>query len=241
MSCRQTLQSWTPKSIFHLRQPLSEVESRSILARRLSSRLEGAPVRLVDTDLKRTQSVKSSRLVNPSVVTHLKVNIIMRIRIRDNLPIHPRNPTLANLIRILLDIRIPCPRRQRIPRRAVVVRSVEVAHPPLLHHQLLAGVLRLLHNGLEFRLRQVAEAVGMDCDHVEGRAGEVRFLDGGVDVGGAAGSDEDVGAALEVSFDGAGDVALPFCEIVGVFLFLLTFLLLVLMAFKERDDLHFRA
>jgi hypothetical protein len=37
---------------FHLRQPLSEVESRSILARCLSSRLEGAPVRLVDTDLR---------------------------------------------------------------------------------------------------------------------------------------------------------------------------------------------
>jgi hypothetical protein len=81
----------------------------------------------------------------------------------------------------------------------------------------------------------------VDCDHVEGCAGEVGFLDGGVNVGGAAGRYEDVGAALEVSFDGAGDVALPFCEIVGVFLFLSTFLLLVLMAFKERDDLHFRA
>jgi hypothetical protein len=143
----------------------------------------------------------------------------MRIRIGNHLPIQPRNPRLANLIRILLDIRIPRTRRQRIPLRAIIVGGVEVAHPPLLHHQLLAGGLRLLHDRLQFRLGQIVEAVGVDCDHVDGRAGEVGvFLDGGVDVGGAAGRDEDVGAALEVAFDGARDVALPFGEVVGVFL-----------------------
>jgi hypothetical protein len=225
----------------NLRQPLGEVESRSVLARRLSSRLESTPVRLVDTDLKRNQLVNSHLSEDTTSTTHLKVIIIVRVRVRDNLPIHPRNPALANLIRVLLDVSIPCPRRQRIPRRAVVVRSVEVAHAPLLHHQLLAGVLRSLHDGLEFGLRQVAETVGVDGDHVEGCAGEVGFLDRGVDVGGAAGGDEDVGAALEVAFDGAGDVALPVCEGVGVFLCLLVFQVLVLMTLEESADLHSHA
>ena len=50
----------------------------------------------------------------------------------------------------------------------------------------------------------------MNCDYVEGGAGEVGVLDGGGEVRGAAGGDEDVGAALEVGFDGGGDGALPF-------------------------------
>jgi hypothetical protein len=136
-------------------------------------------------------------------VTHLIVILIMRIRIRDNLPVHPRNPRLTNLIRILLDISIPRTRRQRISFGAVVIRSVEVAHPPLLHHELLSSVLRLLHDRLQFALSQVTEAVGVDCDDIQGGAGEVGFLHRGVHVGGAAGGDEDVGAALEVVFDGA--------------------------------------
>ena len=143
----------------------------------------------------------------------------MRISIRDNLPIHPRNARLADLIRILLDISIPCTSRQRISRRTVVVEGIEVTHPPLLHHQLLAGGLGFLHDGLEFGLGQVVETVGVDGDDVDCGAGEVGvFLHGGVDVRGAAGCDEDVGAALEVAFDGARDVALPFGESVGVFL-----------------------
>jgi hypothetical protein len=43
----------------------------------------------------------------------------------------------------------------------------------------------------------------VDCDDIQGGAGEVGFLHRGVHVGGAAGGDEDVGAALEVVFDGA--------------------------------------
>jgi hypothetical protein len=163
-----------------LREPLGEVESRSVLASDLSSRLESTPVRLVDADLKRNSISKSSSPPQNerSVITNLIIILIMRIRIWNHLPIQPRNPRLANLIRILLDIRIPRTRRQRIPLRAVVVGSVEVAHPPLLHHQLLAGGLRLLHDRLQFRLGQVVEAVSVDCDHVDGRAGEVGvFLD----------------------------------------------------------------
>lgn len=100
----------------------------------------------------------------------------MRISIGDNLPIHPRNPCLADLIRILLNIRISRAGRQRAPLGTIIVRRIKVTHPPLLHHELLAGALGLLHVRLQFALGEVADAVGVNGDHVEGRAREVGVL-----------------------------------------------------------------
>ena len=135
----------------------------------------------------------------------------MRIRIRNDLPVHPRNPRLTNTIRILLNFRIPSRSRKRRPLRTIVIGSVKVAHSPFLHDQLLACFLRFLDVGCEGIFGQVADAVGVDCDYVESRAGEVGVLDGGCEVRGAAGGDENGGAALQVGFDGGGDGALPFC------------------------------
>lgn len=135
----------------------------------------------------------------------------MQIRIGDNLPVHPRYPRLTDLVRVLLDIGISRRSRERRPAVANIVGGVEVAHPPFLHDQLLARFLRFLDVGRELVFGQVADAVGVDGDHVERGAGEVGVGSGGREVGGSAGGDEDVGAGLEVGFDCTGDVALPFC------------------------------
>ena len=135
----------------------------------------------------------------------------MWVCVWDNLPVHPRNSRLADLVCVLLDIRISRRSRERRTAVADVVGGVEVAHPPFLHYQLLARFLRFLDVGCEGIFGQVADAVGVDCDYVESRAGEVGVLDGGCEVRGAAGGDENGGAALQVGFDGGGDGALPFC------------------------------
>lgn len=146
----------------------------------------------------------------------------MWVCVWDNLPVHPRNSRLADLVCVLLDIRISRRSRERRTAVADVVGGVEVAHPPFLHYQLFAGFLRFLDVGREDVFGQVTDAVGVDCDHVERCAGEVGVGRGGGEVGGSAGGDEDVGAGLEVGLDCAGDGALPFCEGVGVFLWIVS-------------------
>ena len=146
----------------------------------------------------------------------------MRVCIGDNLPVHPRNARLADLVRVLLDIRISRRGGERRTAIAHVVGGVEVAHSPFLHYQLFARFLRFLNVWREDVFGQVPDAVGMDCDHVERRAGEVGVGGGSREVGCSAGGDEDVGAGLEVPFDCTGDVALPFCEGVGVSLLIVS-------------------
>jgi hypothetical protein len=68
----------------------------------------------------------------------------MRVCVRDNLPIHPRNTCLADVVCVLLDIGVSCCNREGGSFWAVVVGSVEVAHAPFLHDELLAGLLCFL-------------------------------------------------------------------------------------------------
>ena len=97
----------------------------------------------------------------------------MWVRVRENLPVHPRNARLADAVCIFLDISVSRRSRERRAAVAVVVGRVKVAHPPFLHDQLFACFLRFLDVRLESVFGQVADAVGVDCDHVERGAGEV--------------------------------------------------------------------
>ena len=97
----------------------------------------------------------------------------MWVRVRENLPVHPRNARLADAVCVLLDISVSRRSGERRAAVAVVVGGVEVAHSPFLHDQLFACFLRFLDVRLESVFGQVADAVGVDCDHVERGAGEV--------------------------------------------------------------------
>lgn len=112
-------------------------------------------------------------LVQRQKLAYLVVVAIMRVRIGDDLPVHPRNSGLADVVGVLLDIGVSSCSGERCTAFAVVVGSVVVAHSPFLHDELLACFLRFLDVGRKLVFGQVADAVGMDCDHVERRAGEV--------------------------------------------------------------------
>jgi hypothetical protein len=139
-----------------LQQPLAEVERRVSLASSKTSRLERRPIHIIDTDF-----------VVPTV---------MRVRIRENLPVEPRDTSSVDLARPSLDIVVARTRAERRTTIAVVVRSVSVASTPLLHDELLATVLGLGDIFVELRGREVTNTVGVDGNHVEGGAGEVCVL-----------------------------------------------------------------
>ena len=73
----------------------------------------------------------------------------MWIGVGNNLPVHPRNPCLANTIRVLLDIRISSRSGKRCSLGTIVVGGVEVAHSPFLHDELFPCVLGFRDVGLE--------------------------------------------------------------------------------------------
>jgi hypothetical protein len=135
----------------------------------------------------------------------------VRVSVRDDLPVHPRNAGLTDNVRIFLDVGVSGRCRQCITRRAVVVGSVEVAlsraegtsqqsvsdvfldsilstyHSPFLHDQLLPCILRLLHIWQEFVLVKVSNPVGVDRNHVERITRKVRIRCRGCEVRRTAG------------------------------------------------------
>jgi hypothetical protein len=122
----------------------------------------------------------------------------VRVGVREHLPVEPREPGGGDALGPLLDVRVARVRVEHAALRAVVVLGVEVARAPvrhrrlsalradaraswvdgpLLHDELFAGRLRLLHVRLERGGREIAWAVGVQRDHVEPRALEPRVLD----------------------------------------------------------------
>jgi len=59
---------------------------------------------------------------------------------------------------------------------AIVVRVVIVACTPLLHDKLLASVVGLVDECLEFQSIEVAHTVDMDSNHIECATGEIYIL-----------------------------------------------------------------
>jgi hypothetical protein len=166
----------------------------------------------------------------------------MRVSVRNNLPVHPRNASLADDVRVLLDIGISGRCRQSITRWAIVVGSVEVAlsrakgtskqfvsdifsgsilstyHSPFLHDELLSCILGLLYIWQELILVEVSNPVGVDRNHVERITRKVRIWRRGCEVGCTACRNQDIGPTLEVALDCASNIALPLHQCVLVLL-----------------------
>ena len=135
---------------------------------------------------------------------------IVRIRIRNDLPIHPRHSCRADLIGVVLDVVVSRTGRQSIALGTVVVRRVKVTHSPFLHHKLLASILGFLDVWVKSLLGQISSAISMNRNHIESAAREVAVLDGGGEIRASASGDENVGAAFEIVLDRTGYFALPF-------------------------------
>jgi hypothetical protein len=106
---------------------------------------------------------------------YLIVVAIVRVSVRDDLPVHPWNASLTDVVRVLLDVSVSSGSRQSITLGAVVVGGVVIAQSPFLHDELLARILRFLDVRREGVFGKIAESVCMDRNHVERGARQVRI------------------------------------------------------------------
>lgn len=90
----------------------------------------------------------------------------MRVLVRENLPIHPRDPSLTNIISPGLDVPVAIARGVAAVTVLILVRVV-VAHPPFLHDQLLARGFRHLDVGRQLIHCQIAVAVRVDREDIK--------------------------------------------------------------------------
>ena len=144
-------------------------------------------------------------IVNP----HLIVPPLVRIWVRQNLPVEPRNPRGINLGRPLLDICITSTDTDRTASVAVVVRRISVACAPLLHDELLACLLRARDVFLQLGSGKVADAIGVDGEDVECSTGEVWVEKGIGKISPAAGGDQYVLATSECGLQRFSHRTLP--------------------------------
>ncbi|KAI6762523.1 hypothetical protein HG530_008503 [Fusarium avenaceum] len=89
---------------------------------------------------------------------------------------------------------------------AVVVRCVRVASAPLLHDELLAGVLGLVDVWLELSGVEVPGAIGVDGKNIKAAAAEVAIEEGVVHVRAASSGDQDLCVSLQVVLNALGHV-----------------------------------
>lgn len=182
----------------------------------LSRSLKGTPVLMINADL--CQISHYALIAFEHQGAYLIVIAVVRVGVGDDLPVHPWNSCQADFVRIVLDVIVSGQDRQRVPGGAVVVRSVEVAHPPLLHDQLLARLLSLLYVGSQSIFSKVCKTICMDRNDVQCVAREVRVLGRCGKIRSPASRDKNVRSALKISLDCACDGALPVSKCGRIFL-----------------------
>ena len=133
----------------------------------------------------------------------------MRIWVRQDLPVEPRNPRGVNLSCPLLNVCIARTDADRIASVAVVVYRVRVACTPLLHDELLACRLRAGDVFPQLRSGKVADAISVDGEDVECSTSKVGVEERVCKISPAAGGDQYILAASERRLERFGYCALP--------------------------------
>jgi len=176
---RITNHFWYEKLVFFvnilltaLKQVRRKVECRGVARRTLGHGLKSAPASIADTDL--------------------EVIAVVWISIRKDLPVHPRNTSCGDAIGPILNILVAGVGVEDTAGWAIVVLGVEVACTPLLEDQLLAGVQSPLNVWFDSVGREVAYAVGVDCDNVEGSTVEPAIFHGFIHPALSSGGDKDL-------------------------------------------------